>query len=97
MPGMRRLWPVLLCAALLPVHRGTAAAAAEDSGIVIRVVPPRVVIRELDGTRARFLVNKATVITLNGRRVRLFRLRRGDVATVDHAGRRALTIDAVRP
>jgi hypothetical protein len=94
---MRRLWPVLLCAALLPVRLGTAAAAAEDRGIVIRVVPPRVVIRELDGTRARFLVNRATVITLNGRRVRLLRLRRGDVATVDHVGRRALTIDAVRP
>jgi hypothetical protein len=94
---MRRFWPVLLCAALVPVRVGAAAAAAEDRGIVIRVQPPRIVIRELDGTRVRFVVNRATVITLNGHRVRLRRLRPGDVATVDHAGRRVITIQAVRP
>jgi hypothetical protein len=94
---MRRLWPVLACAALFLVWLSAAAAAAEDRGIVTRVLPPRIVIRELDGTRVRFVVNGATVITLNGRRVRLRRLRPGDVATVDHAGRRALSIQAVRP
>ena len=94
---MRRLWPVLVCAALFLVWLSTAAAASEDRGIVIRVVPPRIVIRELDGTSARFVVNQATVITLNGHRVRLRRLHPGDVATVDHVGRRAVTIQAVRP
>ena len=94
---MRRLWPVLLCAAFFTVRLGAAAAAAEDRGIVIRVQPPRIVIRELDGTRARFVVNGATVITLNGHRVRLRRLRRGDVATVDHSGRLATAIQAIRP
>jgi hypothetical protein len=96
---MRRLWPVLICAALFLVWLSTAAAAAkaEDRGIVIRVIPPRIVIQELDGTRARFVVNQATVITLNGHRVRLRRLHPGDVATVDHIGRRAVTIQAVRP
>ena len=94
---MRRLWPVLLCAAFFTLGVGAAAAAAEDRGIVTRVQPPRIVIRELDGTRARFVVNRATVITLNGRRVRLRRLRRGDVATVDHAGRVATAIQAIRP
>ena len=94
---MRRLWPVLLCAALVPVRLGAAAAAAEDRGIVIRVQPPRIAIRELDGSRATFVVNRATVVTLNGHRVRFRRLRRGDVASVDHIRRVAITIQAVRP
>jgi hypothetical protein len=34
---------------------------------------------------------------LNGRRVRLVRLRRGDVATVEHIGRFVTAIRAVRP
>jgi hypothetical protein len=97
MLAMRRLWLVLLCAALLPVRVGAAASVTEDRGIVVRVAPPRIVIRELDGTRARFLVNRATVVTLDGHRVRLGRLRRGDVATVDHVRRLAITIQAVRP
>jgi hypothetical protein len=94
---MRRFWPVLICAALFLVWLSVAAAAAEDRGIVIRVQPPRIVIRELDGTRARFVVNRATVITLNGHRVRLRRIRPGYVATIDHAGRVAITIQATRP
>ena len=94
---MRRLRPVLLCAALVPVRFSAAAAAAEDRGIIIRVQPPHVAIRELDGSRARFVVNRATVITLNGHRVRLRRLRRGDVATVDHIDTVATTIRAIRP
>lgn len=94
---MRRLWLVLLCAALVPVGLGAAATAAEDRGVVVRVQPPRMAIRELDGSRVGFVVNRATVITLNGHRVRLRRLRRGDVAAVDHVGRLAITIQAIRP
>lgn len=94
---MRRLLLGLLCAALLFPASSTAAARRVDRGIIARVVPPRVVIRELDGSRMRFTVNRATVVTLNGRRVRLFRLRRGDVATVEHTGRFVTAIRAVRP
>jgi hypothetical protein len=95
---MRRLRLVLLlCAAFIPARVSAAAAAAEDRGIVVRVQPPRLAIRELDGTRAIFRVNQATIVTLNGHRVRLRRLRRGDVATVDHIGRLAITIEAIRP
>jgi hypothetical protein len=93
---MRRLWLLLLCA-LVFVPPGAAAGKTVDRGIVVRVQPPRVVIRELDGSRARFTINRATVITLDGRRVRLGRLRRGDVATIDHAGRVVIAVRAVRP
>jgi hypothetical protein len=94
---MRRLWLVLVCAALVSVGVAKGAAATEDRGIVIRVLPGGIAIRELDGTRARFVVNQSTVVTLNGRRVRLRRLRRGDVAAVDHIGRIAFAIRALRP
>ena len=94
---MRRLWPVLLCAAFVPGRLAMAAAATEDRGIVVRVQPPRIAIRELDGSRVRFTVNLATVVTLNGRRVRLRRLQRGDVVAVDHIGRRVTAIRALRP
>ena len=94
---MRRLWLVLVCAALLAVCFAAAASAAEDRGILVRVQPPRFAIRELDGSRVAFRVNRATVVTLNGRRVRLRRLRLGDVATVDHTGRLATAIRALRP
>lgn len=92
----RRAALVLLCALLL-APAAAARATSEDRGIVVRVLVGRIAIRELDGTRARFLVDSTTVITLDGRRVRLRRLRPGDVATVDHAGRLATTIRAVRP
>jgi hypothetical protein len=94
---MRRLWLVLPCAAFLSAGVARAAAATEDRGLVVQVQPPRFAIRELDGTRAVFRVNAATLITLNGRRVRLRRLQRGDVVTVDHVGRLATTIRGVRP
>jgi hypothetical protein len=94
---MRRLWLVLLCAALVCAPSGAAAAKTVDRGIVVRVSPPRVAIRELDGTRLRFAINRATVITLNGRRVRLARLRRGDVAAVAHVGRFVIAVRAARP
>jgi hypothetical protein len=94
---MRRLWPVLLCAALLFASPGAAAGKTVDRGIVMRVRPPRLGILELDGTRRKFVINRATVVTLDGRRVRLMRLRRGDVAAVDHAGRFVIAVRAVRP
>jgi hypothetical protein len=94
---MRRLWLVLLCAALLPARLAPAAAASEDRGIVVRLQPPRIAIRELDGSRVVFRINSATVVTLNGRRVRLRRLRLGDVVAVDHVGRLATAIRAFRP
>lgn len=94
---MRWLRLVPVCAALVLAPSGAAAASRVDSGIVLRVRPPAFAIRELDGTRLKFAVNRATVVTLNGRRVRLFRLRRGDVATVEHSGRFALSVRATRP
>jgi hypothetical protein len=94
---MRRLWLVLLCVAFVPARLAVAASATEDRGIVLRVAPPRIAIRELDGSSVGFRINQATVITLNGRRVRLWRLRRGDVVAVDHVGRRATAIRAIRP
>ena len=94
---MRWLRLVPLCAALVFAPSGVASARSVDSGIIVRVRPPVLALRELDGTRLRVAVNRATVITLNGRRVRLFRLRRGDVATVEHIGRNAIAIRATRP
>jgi hypothetical protein len=96
-PDMRRLWLALLCTAVVFVPTSAAAAKTVDRGIVVRVRPPQLAIRELDGSRMRFAINRATSITLNGRRVRLARLRRGDVATIDHAGRFVIAISAVRP
>jgi hypothetical protein len=94
---MRRLSVVALCAALAFAPAGVAAAKATDRGIVVRVVPPRLVIRELDGSRLRFVITRRTVITVNGRIVRLAQLRRGDVAAVDHAGKVAVAIRVLRP
>lgn len=94
---MRRLWLVLLCAALVYAPASAAAEKAVDRGIVMRVQPPRLAIRELDGSRKKFVINRATVITLDGRRVRLARLRRGDVAEIDHAGRFVIAVRAFRP
>ena len=94
---MRRLWLLLICAVLVFAPSGVAAEKAVDRGIVIRVQPPRLAIRELDGSRRRFVINQATVITLDGRRVRLVRLRRGDVAAIDHRGRLVVAVRALRP
>ena len=94
---MRWLWLVLLCAALVFASLSAAAETAVDRGLVMRVQPPRFAIRELDGTRKKFVINRATIITLDGRRVRLVRLRRGDVAEIDHAGRFVIAVRAFRP
>ena len=93
---MRRLWLLLLCALVL-APSSAAAGKTVDRGIVVRVKPPRLVIRELDGSRVRFAVNRATIVTLDGRRVPLRRLRRGDVATIDHTGTFVVAIRAARP
>jgi len=93
---MRRVWLVLFCAALLPAPLARAATASVDRGIVVRVQPPRIAIRELDGSRVGFRISRATVVTLNGRRVRLRRLHAGDVVAVDHVGRLATAIRAIR-
>ena len=92
-----RLGLVLVGAALAFASTSTAAGRAVDSGIVLRVRPPAIAIRELDGTRRLFTVNRSTVVSLNGRRVRLVRLHRADVATVEHRGRFVIAISAVRP
>jgi hypothetical protein len=94
---MRRLWLVLFCAALVFASSSAAAEKTIDRGIVVRVAPPRFVIRELDGSRTRFRINRATVVTLDGRSVRLRRLRRGDVAAVDHMGRFVISVRVLRP
>ena len=94
---MRRLWLLLLCAVLVFAPSGVAAEKAVDRGIVMRVQPPRFAIRELDGSRKKFVINRATIITLNGRRVRLVRLRRGDVAAIDHVGKLVIAVRAFRP
>ena len=94
---MRRLWLVLLCAALVFAPAGTAAPKSVDQGIVVRVVPPRLAIRQLDGTRKAFRINRTTIVTLNGKRVGLVRLRRGDVVTVQHRGRFVTAVRALRP
>jgi hypothetical protein len=94
---MRRVWLVLFCTALLPAPLAPAATASEDRGIVVRVEPPRIAIRELDGSRVGFRISRATVVTMNGRRVRLRRLHAGDVVAVDHVGRLATAIRAIRP
>src|SRR3989442_15962910 len=69
--GMRRLWLVLLCAALVFAPSSAAAGKAVDRGIVMRVQPPRLPSRQLDGGLNKFVINPATVITLAGRRGRL--------------------------
>ncbi len=94
---MRRLRLVLFCAALVLAPPSTAAVKIVDRGIIVRVQPRRLAIRELDGSRRNFVINRATVITLDGRRVRLARLRRGDVAVIDHAGRLAIAVRVLRP
>ena len=95
---MGRLSLVLLCAALVLAPAAVGAAKTVDRGIVVRVVQPRrLVIRELDGTRMRFVVTRAAVVKLNGRRVRLWRLQPGDVAAVDHDGTFVIAVRAFRP
>ena len=94
---MGRLSLLLLCAALLLAPAAVAAEQTVDRGIVLRVMPRRLVIRELDGSRMRFFVTRAAIVKLDGRRVRLMRLQRGDVAAVEHDGSFVLAVRAFRP
>jgi hypothetical protein len=95
---MRRLgvW-LALSVALIAAAPGAAASRTLDRGLIIRVRPPFFALRELDGTRMRFQVNETTIIKLNGRRVRLRRLQRGDVAVVVHEGDFVSRVRAFRP
>jgi len=90
---MRRLL-LVLCAALVFASPAAAARDAVDRGLVARVRPSWFLLRELDGGRVRFEINRLTFVTLNGRCVRLARLQRGDVAMVLHDGQG--TVFAVR-
>ena len=92
-----RVWLVSGVAALVAAAPGAAAARQVDRGLVLRVRPPRLALRELDGTRLRFEINPSTVVKLNGRRVRLRRLRRGDVAVVVHDADFVYAVRALRP
>jgi len=93
---MRRL-SLVLCVALVAASSAAAAPEAVDRGLIIRLRPPRFVLRELDGSRARFAVNRSTTVTLDGRRVRLAQLRRGDVAVVLHSRQIVTAVRAFRP
>jgi hypothetical protein len=94
-----RKWLVVCTAlgALGFVSPSAAAPRTVDRGLVIRVRPPVLVIRELDGTRMRFRINPATIVRLDGRRVRLRRLERGDVAVVAHDGPYVSVVRAFTP
>ncbi len=95
---VRRLCLVFLLAAFVQVSSGVAMAATrEDRGIIVGVRASFLAIREIDGTRALFVVRRLTMITRDGHRVRLRQLRRGDVALVEHVGRVALAVRAVKP
>jgi hypothetical protein len=95
---MRRLWLWLaLCSALIAAAPGAAAPHTVDRGIIVRVRPPVFALRELDGSRMRFTINPSTIVKLDGRRVRLRRLQRGDVAVVVHDGDFVLRVRAFRP
>jgi hypothetical protein len=93
---MRRLW-LALCVALVFAAPGAAAPEAVDRGLILRMQPPRFVLRELDGSRMRFTINRSTTVTLDGRRVRLAQLHRGDVALVLHNEQVVTAVRAFRP
>jgi hypothetical protein len=93
-----RLLLLLLCVALVFPTSAVAARSTVDRGLILRVRPPRLLLRELDGSKVPFVVDPSARITLNGRRVRLGRLQRGDVAIVVHDDQgTALAIRAFRP
>jgi hypothetical protein len=86
------------CAALAVAAPAAAGSRTVDRGIVLRVRAPRVlVMRELDGTRMRYRIMATTIVKLDGRRVRLRRLQRGDVAVVVHNGGVVTAVRAFRP
>jgi hypothetical protein len=97
---MRRLvlWVTLaLTLAACVAAPGAAQARTVDRGLILAVRPPAFGLRELDGSRTRFRINPSTIVKLNGRRVRLRRLQRGDVAVVVHDGDFVYAVRAFRP
>lgn len=95
---MRRLWlGLVLCVALIVASPGAAAPQSVDRGLIVGVRPPAFGLRELDGSRMRFEINRSTIVKLDGHRVRLRRLRRGDVAVVVHNGQFVSAVRAFRP
>jgi hypothetical protein len=95
---MRRLstW-LAVSAALVAAAPVTAADRTVDRGLILGVRPPNFGLREVDGSRMRFTINASTIVKLNGRRVRLRRLHRGDVAVVVHDGDFVYAVRAFRP
>ena len=91
-----RIW-LIGCAALIVVSPGAAATRTVDRGLILGVRPPSFGLRELDGTRMRFQINPDTIVKLDGRRVRLRRLHRGDVAVVVHDGPYVSVVRAFTP
>src|SRR4051794_27285674 len=61
-------------------HDGAGGARTTDRGIVQAVRHGRLILRELDGSTLTIKVDKSTRIFLDGRRVPLRAIRRGDVA-----------------
>jgi hypothetical protein len=94
--GRLSVW-LALFAALIVASPGSAASRTVDRGLIIGVRPPRFGLRELDGSRMRFAINPSTIVKLDGRRVRLRRLHRGDVAVVVHDGDFVYAVRAFRP
>jgi hypothetical protein len=84
---MRRIALVVLLL-LLAATQAAAAARTIDRGLIVRVRPFAIVLRELDGTRARIPVSPRTVVLLDGQRATLADLQPGEVAYVVHFGRR---------
>jgi hypothetical protein len=91
-----RLW-LAIGAALVAASPGAGATHEIDRGLILGVRPPRFGLRELDGTRVRFEINPTTIVKLDGRRVRLRRLQRGDVAVVVHDGTFVYAVRAFTP
>jgi len=86
---VRKIVVVLaLLAALAAAAPASARPRVVDRGVVLRVRPHAILIQELDGSRARIVVTRRTVVLLDGRPAALSELRRGDVVLVVHAGRR---------
>jgi hypothetical protein len=92
----------VLCVALALAAGATPSAAsaaqrAVDRGLVLRVRPAAIVVRELDGSRVRFAVRPRTTIQLDGRAATLDELERGDVVVVVHRGQIATAVRAFSP
>jgi hypothetical protein len=94
--GRLSVW-LAVFAALVAAAPGAAASRTVDRGLILGVRPPTFGLREVDGSRMRFTINPSTVVKLDGRRVRLRRLHRGDVAVVVHDGDFVYAVRAFRP